>query len=164
MTRYSKTTEETLITFHTGRGGRFNNAGHVRYVDQDMTISSYTDNLFVTGENFRDLARKFGDRPNLIRLLEEADNDNTAARERLEKWGFDLGKQIYTDCNGNPVGLDFDNDGTGEIDEDGLYDTTVVMLLKDCSENELQLILDSNNYVSADVRAYCEEKLSIESE
>ena len=158
MTNYSNTTEDTLITFHIGRGGHFYNAGHKKYVDQDRSINFYTNDLFVDFENREKLVRQAGDRYNLVELLNEAISDNKAF-ERLVKWGFELGKMIYVD-NCGPVGLDVDNDSTGVIDIDGQYDTTIVKRLKDCSESELKLINESSNYVSSDVKAYCEELIN----
>lgn len=160
MKKYN-TTEKTLVTFHTGRGGRFYNAGHVSYVDMDTTISDYTNSLFVNYENLSDLLNQVGNRENLRDLILDADEGN-AAYERLTKWGFDFGKKIYTDSNGCPVGLDYDNDDTGEINIDNDYNTTTVLRLEDCSEGQLQMIYDSNNYVSTDVKEYCRVKLGIE--
>lgn len=152
MKTYSKTTEETLIAFHIGRGGRFNNQGHKSYLDQDKAIDSYTDHLFTNYENQYKIDRKIGDRENLQKLFQSAIDGNNQAFERIEKiTGIEFGKQIYTDGNGNPVGLDVENDGTGIIDEDGEYDTTIVIRLEDCSEDELLLIHNSNNYRSSDV-------------
>lgn len=160
MKNYSATTEDTLITFHIGRGGRFYNQGHKSYVNQDMTIDSYTDQLFVNYENQREIAFKIGDRKNLMDLFISATEGDTAAKQRIEKiTGIVWGKEIYVELNGNPVGLDVENDGTGIIDEDGEYDTTIVRHLKDCDDDELLLIYQSHNYVSADVREYCREIL-----
>lgn len=159
MRKYANTTEETFVTFHIGRGGRFNNSGHRSYVDQDMTIDSYTDDLFSNYENHYEFCRKFGKRENLIALLDSAVEGNDDAQERLAGWGFDLGEEIYTDCNGTPVGLKVINDGTGCIDNDGDYDTTYVNRLEDCNDDELELIYNSNNYVSTDVREYCKKIL-----
>lgn len=81
-----------------------------------------------------------------------------------EKFGITeamLGDEIYTDGNGNGVGLTVEEaqHDTGRIEEDGEYDTTYVCRLEDCSEEEWQLILDTNNYVSSDVLAYVKEAL-----
>lgn len=161
MKKFANTTEETFITFHIGRGGRFNNQGHKTYVDQDMTIDSYlTDDNFSQFENQREIANKIGNRENLIALFEKAIDGNNDAFERIEKiTQIKFGKEIYTDCNGNPVGLDVENDGTGMIDEDGDYDTTIVQKLEDCNEDELLLIHNSNNYKSSDVVDYVKAAL-----
>ena len=161
---YSKTTEKTLITFHTGRGGHYYNAGHVSYVDQDVQISAYTDDLFLAYENQNDVAYKIGKRENLLALYEvatEIDGKGSQdAIERLEKiTGIQFGELVYVDCNGSQVGLNYENDGTGTINIDNDYNTTVVCRLEDCSERELKLIYESSNYVSEDVREYCKNAL-----
>ncbi|HTE32722.1 MAG TPA: hypothetical protein VK666_20215, partial [Chryseolinea sp.] len=143
--------------------GRFYNGGHVTYVDMDTPISDYTDDLFVSFENISDLLNRVGDRENLRDLILDASKGN-AAYDRLIKWGFDLGKEIYTTATGNPVGLDYDNDDTGEINIDNEYDTTTVLRLDECTETQLQLIYESNNYVSNDVKEYCRVALGIELE
>lgn len=164
MKTYSKTIEKTLITFHTGRGGRFYNPGHVSFVNQDMTISSYTDDLFLAYENASEIANKIGDRENLIKLFElakEVDGvDASNARERFEKiTGLSFGELVYVDWNGSEVGLAYENDGTGRINIDNAYNTTVVKYLEDCSDDELLMIYKSNNWKSADVQEYCKNAL-----
>lgn len=160
MRQYANTTEETLITFHTGRGGRFYNGGHKEYVDQDTTIDSYTGDLFTAFENQAEIDYKIGDRDNLRSLFEKAIDGDADAFNRFEKLtGLKFGKEIHVDCNGSPVGLDVENDGTGIIDIDGQYNTTVVCRLEDCSDDELLLIYNSNRYVSEDVREYCKGRL-----
>lgn len=161
---YSDTTEKTLITFHTGRGGHYWNAGHVSYVDQDVAISAYTDDLFLSYENAYDVASKIGKRENLLELYEMATeidgNGSQAAIDRLEKiTGIEFGVLVYVDCNGSQVGLNYENDGTGTINIDNDYDTTVVCRLEDCSDEEIRMIYESTNYVSDDVREYCKSHL-----
>lgn len=163
MKQYSNTTEKTLVAFHTGRGGHYHNAGHVSYLGQDTPIFTYTNDLFVNFENFREILNQVGNRENLRELVLNAEYDNAQYR-RLTNWGVDFGKEIYTDCNGSPVGLDFENDGTGEINIDNDYDTTTVIRLEDCSEGQLQLILNSDEYISQDVIEYCHAALNIEVE
>lgn len=160
MKIYAKNTEDTLITFHTGRGGRFYNPGHVSYCDQDIPIDNYTDDLFVQFENEIEISNKIGDRENLKDLFYKALEDKGDALYRIEQLtGLHFGKEIYTDGSGNYVGLDFENDGTGIINIDNEYNTTVVMRLSECSLSELKLIYHSSNYKSSDVEDYCKEAL-----
>lgn len=169
MKNYSKNTEETLVTFHIGRGGRFHNSGFLTFCEQDTTINSYTDKLFISYENESDFSNRFGwdltgdkNQRSILDLLTDEDLD-----ELEEKFGITeemLGKQIYKTCGGSLVGLEVGNDGTGRIEIDNDYDTTYVCFLKDCDEKEMNLILDSSSYVSEDVKQYCREQLGIEEE
>jgi hypothetical protein len=157
MRTYSKTTEETLVTFHISGGG--GNRRRVEYCDQDMSIDSYTDDLFTGYENQDEICRKIGDRENLKALFELFLDGDNEAHERLEKIGFVFGDLMYFDGGGNNVGLLVDNDGTGTIKIDMDYNTTMVQKLEDCSEDELLIIHESNNYKSADVADYVKSAL-----
>lgn len=162
MKKYSNTTEETLVAFHIGRGGIFNNGGHRTYIGQDQPIDHYIDhvNTFVNYENYYDLRKKFGARENLISLLEKAAHDqDVEAQNRLIKWGFDLGEEIYTDANGNDLGLKVNNNGVGRLEVDGEYNTTYVQKLEECSDEELLLIYESSDYKSLDVLDFCKNRL-----
>lgn len=157
MKTYSKTTEETLVTFQVSGGG--GNRRRVEYCDQDKSIDSYTSELFTAYENQYEIGRKIGDRENLKDLFEKAVDGDNAAFDRLEKIGFVFGELEYFDGSGHAVGLPVENDGTGTIDIDRDYDTTIVMKLEDCDEDELQLIHNSSNYKSSDVADYVRVKL-----
>lgn len=160
MKNYTKSTEETLVTFHIGRGGRFNNGGHKVYCEQNSQINSYTDHLFVNYENSNVISKKIGDRENLRTLFEKAIDGDNDSLKRIEKiTGIEFGKQIYTSGDGNEVGLDYDNDDTGVLDEDGQYDTTIVCRLAYCDIQELKMIYESSNYKSTDVEDYCKKAL-----
>lgn len=165
MKNYTRNTEETLITFHIGRGGRFYNAGYKSYRDQDTTINTYCDDLFLSYENEFDILNNYKKYPNIHTLIQECLSDHNF--ERLARVGLsedDFGQQEWFYMGGSPVGLAGDNDGTGCINIDNDYDTTIVVFLKDCDENELRLILNSSSYKSTDVEEYCKEALGIEEE
>jgi hypothetical protein len=163
MKTYSKNTEETLVTFHIGRGGRFNNPGFKSYCDQDRTIDSYTSDLFAMYENQHLIYTKIKRKENLERLFHQATEDvgnpNDAFYEFERRTGLKFGKAYYCNGGGNSTGLPVNNDGTGCIDEDGQYDTTIVQKLEDCNEDELLLIYESNNYKSSDVSHYVKNAL-----
>ncbi|MFO0414893.1 MAG: hypothetical protein ACK52I_22195 [Pseudomonadota bacterium] len=160
MKKFAKTIEETLVTFHIGRGGRFYNQGHKSYIDQDKTISSYTGDLFISFENQQAISLKIGDRENLIKLFEKAIDDDEIAFEKIERiTGLKFGEKVYIDCNGSGVGLNVDNDGTGIIDIDGDYNTTIVKKLEQCTDEELLIIYKSSNYKSNDVTEFCKNAL-----
>lgn len=155
----------TLVTFHIGRGGRFYNQGHLTYVDQDKEINDYTGDLFDGFENQREILNQINNRPNLLNLYESAIEGSIDAYNRLKSLGLDLGKREWFDGSGNPVGLDVENDGTGRINIDEDYDTTYVCRLCECSDEEMEIIVNSNNWASSDVIEYCnaqlEEKFNI---
>lgn len=67
-----------------------------------------------------------------------------------------------SDGSGNITGLKVENDGTGILEEDGDYDTTRVIRLGDCSDEDLDLILRAECFVPADVKEYCKERLAID--
>ena len=131
-----------IVAFHTGRGGRYFNAGHVSYVGQ-KDINEFTNDLFTNFENQCDIRRQLENYPNLTELLDKAiENDgNNEYFERFNNW-FPLGELIWTTRNGDPVGLEVDNDGTGRIEIDGAYDTTTACHIEDCSDRELSLIYE----------------------
>lgn len=41
---------ETIVAFHIGRGGRFNNAGHLSFIGEH-NINEYVGNLFISEDN-----------------------------------------------------------------------------------------------------------------
>lgn len=157
MEMYSSKTADTLITFHIGRGGRFHNSGHLSYGDQNKTINSYTSELFVGYENLYYIDKIIGDRGNLRNLLTMAIDGDTIAFNRLIELKLDLGQKIFVDNSGNHVGLNVDNDGRGNINIDNEYNTTYVKYLSDCTNEELIIILNSDNYKSSDVESFCKE-------
>jgi hypothetical protein len=157
MKTYSKTTEETLITFQISGG--CGNRRRVEYCEQDMSIDLYADELFTAYENQYEIGRKIGDRENLKALFESAIDGDNKAFDRLQKIGFVFGELEYFDGSGHAVGLPVKNDGTGTIERDYDYDTTIVQKLKHCNEDELLLIHNSANYKSSDVSRYVYEKL-----
>jgi hypothetical protein len=158
-TQITNETENTLISFHIGRGGRYNNAGHISYVDQDKSINDYVYDLFPKFENEQDFKNRFGydytgdkDQSCILELITDLNFE-----ELEEKFGITqkmLGDQYYYTAGGSNTGLLVDNDGTGMIDEDGEYNTTIVGRLKDITEAEAELILKSSNWFSQDVKQF----------
>lgn len=173
MNTQDNTIGKTLVAFHIGRGGRFHNAGHKIFIGQDKSINEFTSDLFETYENVYDVARQIGERENLLELLQKANEDDANAYNRLKKWGLDLGQKVHTTCGGYDTGLYVENDGTGEIDIDGEYNTTIVRRLEDCSEDECMIILKNcgcdevensvyNGYAEQEVIDWCLEVCGIE--
>lgn len=140
---------QTIVAFHIGRGGYFNNPGHLSFIGEEK-IGHFTDDLFTKFENQDDFKERFGyDNTGskyvkcILDLLTEKDFD---ALEKL--YGITesmLGEEIYVDGGGNPVGLTASEEATGIgcIDKDGDYDTTYTEYLHELSEGQVNLILDS---------------------
>lgn len=113
------------VRFHIGRGGQFHNAGHKTYVG---TVN--------------DLSDCFGDSI----VFSEDENGNPLPDS---DWKL-------VDGGGNVIlsGRDEIESDTGILDWDGEYDTDIVRYLKDCTDEEYQLIIDAYNnhcYVDEDV-------------
>jgi hypothetical protein len=162
MTNSNNFAQSTIVAFHIGRGGRFNNPGHITFLGENK-ITHYTDDLFLSYENAYEIGKKIKGRENLQNKFEQALDSDTAAISFFEKIGLPLGEKIYTDCNGSPVGLTEAEavTGIGRIDLDGQYDTTYTRLLSDCNEHELKLIADYGGYVDDTIRDYAKEQLGI---
>jgi len=148
MKQSSKCTPETIVMFHIGRGGRFHNAGHksfvgIRLITESSVFEKY---LYLNFENQNDLFRKIKNHPNLVeKYYECCDNEDFAWFENKLK--FKIGEQIFTNCNGDPVGLTVKeaNAGIGCIDMDGGYDTTYTCMIKDLDEGEISILEESND-------------------
>lgn len=167
MKTSNNTIEKTIVAFHTGRGGRFYNAGHVSFIGE-RKIDEFVNDLFVRFENELEIFEAIDNRPNLLeKYYECSDKEDFSFFEKL---GFKIGEKIYTDGNGTPVGLTFAEaeTGVGVINIDNEYDTTACMFLEDCSEDQLQLIVDSENqagyFCDEAVIEYAKKALGIEEE
>lgn len=147
----------SIVAFHTGRGGRFYNAGHTTFLGEKK-ISEFTYNLFVIFEKEDDILSAIGDRPNLIEKFEECKNKKDFSF--FEKLGLNAGEQIYTDGN-KPVGLSVAEaeSGVGRIDIDGEYNTTSTCLVSDLSDSDIEIIIKSDvfdrEYVLNEYAKYC---------
>lgn len=144
----------TIVFFHTGRGGHFHNAGHVSFcgtknISEVLSLNdSGNRNSFLNKENESEIYRllKKRDLENLLELFETSRDNNDFSRfEKLT--GLSLGEDVYTDCNGNQIITVAEVEtGVGTLEWDGEYDTDTCMLLSDCGESELKLIADSNEW------------------
>jgi hypothetical protein len=150
-----------IVAFHTGRGGSFNNPGHVTYIG-DERIADHVRDLFLCYENESkvedEIREAIEDREpeagELLELLEKAreDYDSDTAYKELKESGYDLGEKIWVDDNRNPVGLTFAEyeAGVGTIDIDGDFNTTAFKYIEDCSENELwKIYKEGKDYTDA---------------
>ena len=143
---------KTIVAFHTGRGGRYYNAGHTTFIGEKK-ISDFTDDLFLRYENEYDIFKQINGRNNLLELYYKAtdkydDELNKFALKFERRTGLEFGKLIWTDHNGKPVGLTYEESqkGVGRIDIDGYYNTTCSIYLEDCGQSECELILESNEW------------------
>lgn len=165
MESLSNSIENTIVAFHTGRGGRYNNAGHVSFIGE-RKINEFVGDLFVRFENEIDIFEAIDNRPNLLDKYYECSTSEDFSF--FEKIGFNIGEKIYTDCDGNPVGLTFAEaeKGVGTINIDNDYDTIACDYLKNVSDERLQLIVDSEKkggyYCSPDILNYAKEALGFE--
>lgn len=120
-------TTSIIVSFHIGRGGRFNNAGHKTYLGeknyQDL-ISMNSDHLYITN---RDENGRFC-------------------------------TPFLANCNGNMVS-DTIKGEVGYLEFDYDYDTDYAKRIEDCTEEELQIIADSNLYKSSQLEDYLHESL-----
>lgn len=162
MTNSNNFAENTIVAFHIGRGGRFNNPGFLTFIGEEK-IGKYTEDLFLTYENAYEIGKTIYGRENLKRLLESALEDNADAYNRLEKIGLPLGEKCYADACGNLVGLTEaeEESGVGCINIDNDYNTTYTCRLSDCDEKELHLIVDYAGYVDSSIVDYAKEQLGI---
>ena len=69
-------TKNTIVCFHVGRGGRFNNPGYVSYLGyttpQEMFNRASDRNwLFDNPENWFDIKDEIGDCPNLLEIPQQ---------------------------------------------------------------------------------------------
>jgi hypothetical protein len=152
---------KTLVAFHIGRGGKHYNSGHKTFYgfnSIDEVRNAIGDNkwTFINREFYYDVANTLKKHPNLTKKLDKCkDEDDFSYFEK--KFGFDFGKEIYIDCNGNEIGLDVENDGTGIMNFDGEYDTYYTRRLEDCDEHECELIL-ADYFTSNEVQEFIYEK------
>lgn len=106
----------TIVYFHTGRGGRFYNQGHVTFC------------------GIKDI--------NEVMSLKDDSGHWLFPTSRDDKGRFC--KPYYADSNGNcMITFEEAKTGVGSLDWDGQYDTDTCFFLKDCSETDLLIILES---------------------
>ena len=162
-TNSSNIAATTIVAFHIGRGGHFNNQGHLSFIGENK-IGKYTDELFLTFENAYQVGKKINTRENLSRKFEQAFEGDEAAIAFFEKIGLPLGEKVYQDGSGALVGLSEKDvkSGIGRINIDGPYNTTYTRLLSNCDEREFKAILDYTNWVDDSIVDYAKEQLGIE--
>ena len=130
-----------ILAFRIGSKGR---PGCLNYLGEQK-INRFTDNLFTAFENereyFKDLTQVEVDEAR--DLITDRKWDDLYSRFGIKE--ADLGDEIFTDANGNPVGLNVENNGTGVIDFDGEYDTVYSIFASEAGEREINAILHSGS-------------------
>lgn len=131
---------ETIVAFHIGRGGRFNNPGHLSFVGEHK-IGDFTDNLWSPT------------------IIDENAEDGYIDDERPEA--------EWTCESGDSVGLTnaMVASGIGRIEYDGEYDTTYTMYLKDVEQDsrEWDAIFATKWIDAEDAKMYLCPILAVES-
>lgn len=129
------TNNETMAIFHIGRGGRFNNGGHLEFIQLgtiDDAERLLGDNVFVKDEREDDTE--------LLRALREEEADAEQIAEVEARIAADEYREpYYVDGGGNEVG----EVGGGHYDFDGAYDTLYVSRLDDLSDAEKTAICEN---------------------
>jgi hypothetical protein len=160
METLNNTTEKSgiIVAFHTGRGGRFYNAGHTTFIGEKK-ISEFTDSLFIRFENEQEVIGKFSNEQ-VSNAVAEAIHEEDF--ETLAKFGIaksNLGNQEYFDGVGSPVGLTVNeaNEGVGCINIDNEYDTTCACYIEDCSDEQIEMIIAYHGYKSYELENWIAE-------
>lgn len=160
--------KKIILAFHIGRGGRFNNPGHLTYLgEQAITELSVYNDLFQRYEHEYKILKRFEGHENIHQALQDACTDSLSLRTgftakhiaQLARVGLtpgDFGQIIYVDHNGEGVGLTSAEaeTGIGCIDIDAQYDTTYTVAGDGLGEEEMNAILaayKSSQYISIDV-------------
>ena len=105
-------TSNIIVSFHIGRGGRFNNPGHATYIGE---------------ENFQELI--------------SLSSKNIFEHNRDEKGRFC--KPFLTGGWGESVTHDDIRGEVGSLEFDGHYDTDTAKNIEECTDSELEIIVQS---------------------
>jgi hypothetical protein len=149
--------ERKIVAFHIGRGGRFNNPGYLRFIGEKK-IGDFTDDLYPDYENRADFKDRLGwdeEYEEGVKCILDYMTDRDL--ESLEKYyGItedQLGEYGYFKGNGSHSGLyekQVDS-GIGRINIDNDYDTIYTAYLDECSDSEINAIIDSNVWNKEDL-------------
>lgn len=116
---------KTIVAFHIGRGGHYQNHGHktfMPYVHKLQDCIDYSKHTIISEDED---GNKLPDDKWL--LVDGGDNVILEGREEIE-------------CK------------TGILDWDGEYDTDIVKYIEDCNQDEIKLLVEAfaNDYISKD--------------
>lgn len=130
--------KERVVVFHIGRGGRHYNGGHMTFC---RDLNSLQDAINVDDDLF----------------IVKTDEENNPLPD--EEWAvYDGGGYIVLQ------GKDEIESPVGELDIDGIYDTTIAKYISDCDDSEIQHILASHpdNDLLIDAMGVYSDALSVE--
>ena len=172
MKNLTNTTEtKTIVYFHTGIGGRFNNSGYKSFrgkkniIDVLQMNDSNKNWNFISKENEHAIFKILSDRNlnNLIELFKK-NRDANDFSDFEKKTGLILGEDVYSDGNGDQlITVAKAETGVGSIEWDGDYNTDTCVYLEDCSEYELNLIEKSDEYDRIDcLQEYFDKNTDLE--
>ena len=117
---------KTIVAFHIGRGGRFNNPGHKSFMPEVRTLRDCFGNS----------------------IIHNVDEDGNELPD--EEWALiDDGSNIILQ------GREDIMSETGILEWDTIYDTDIVKYLEDCDDEELSLIYDeylTGNFMSDELK------------
>lgn len=128
----NNTEKRIVVAFHIGRGGRFNNAGHVTFIGE---------------KNFDELI--------------QMNDEHLFYQDRLPNGRFskpfytDLNGTVIVDTD------EFGKE-TGTLNFDNGYDTDTCCYLDDCSQEDLKIIAESTKWKSYELEKFLEENLENE--
>lgn len=112
ITTENNESKNVRVAFHIGRGGRFNNAGHKRFLPN---VSKLQDCF---GENSY--------------IIDEDENGNALPDEQWQ----------LNDDGGNVIlkGREAIESETGILEWDTIYDTDIVRDIEDCTDEEMEIL------------------------
>lgn len=141
---------KTILHFHTGRGGHFNNPGYKTFCGIE-TIDKHVDDLFPGFEYQNEAYSKIKGRENLEQLLFKA-KDSGNAEIFESKTGIDLGEFGLVDLNGTfMISQAQLATGTGVIARDLQYNTDEFVTLSECDADDMRVVLRSNSWAREQV-------------
>ena len=132
-----------LAYFHTGRGGRFYNAGHRTFVKIVSDISEIIPGTasFIPANKIEGLEDFLFD----SWVNEDWEDEGLKELQNsLRMTDMEFRERKLDNMGGKSIDLEMNEDGTGYINWDNDYDFDVVCNLSDCDEDDLILILKSN--------------------
>lgn len=107
--------ENTILCFHIGRGGRFNNPGHLSF-DGTKKITETSDFSNLYPPKFK--------------------NGNDDLKTLKAEWLDEIGNSVE-------LTNEMIKTGVGRINIDNDFDTTYTTYLKDLTENEIDAIMEA---------------------
>jgi len=160
-----------IVTFHIGRGGRFNNQGHKSFdgISDEQGLNNYLRNgsYFLNYSTEKreeaiewvkeEIEKKYNallilcdDFEKQLRLAIDEDGYNNIINSiGLDEEDFQkqLGNKVWCDGNGTEIISEEEADnGIGEIDNDGDYDTHIWKEIQDCDECEINIIMSATGW------------------